>query len=89
MRVRTGAGFRPSHYQKDLARLAGAAAEGMYVMTYGIPNDRLPPQGKEFLTSVAAGCGGDRGPDLALATALKQPTSCSMRSRVRTEHEHP
>ena len=48
-----------------LRKLAGAAAEGMYVTTYGIPNDRLPPQGKAFLTSFAAERGGDRGPDLA------------------------
>ena len=33
--------------------------------TYGIPNDRLPPHGKAFLTSFAAERGGDRGPDLA------------------------
>jgi DNA-binding SARP family transcriptional activator/ABC-type branched-subunit amino acid transport system substrate-binding protein/DNA-binding beta-propeller fold protein YncE len=48
-----------------LGKLAGTAAEGMYVTNYGVPNDRLPPTGKRFLESFAAERGGDPGPDLA------------------------
>jgi len=49
---------------EDLRKLAGEAAEGMYVTYYGVPNDRLPPRGKEFLESFAER-GGNPGPDLA------------------------
>ena len=37
----------------------------MYVATYGIPNDRLPPKGEQFLAAYAAEHGGDPGPDVA------------------------
>lgn len=50
---------------EDLRKLAGGAAEGMYVTNYGIPNDQLPPRGKQFLDSFAAEHGGDPGPDFA------------------------
>ncbi len=50
---------------EDLRKLAGDAATGMYVATYGIPNDRLPPKGKQFLAAYAAEHGGDPGPDVA------------------------
>ncbi len=68
----------------------------MYVTTYGIPNERLPPQGKEFLTSFAAGRGGDRGPDLGAsygaqaadilldAIARSDGTRASVTSEVRS-----
>jgi ABC-type branched-subunit amino acid transport system substrate-binding protein/tRNA A-37 threonylcarbamoyl transferase component Bud32 len=48
-----------------LRKLAGGAAEGMYVTNYGVPNDRLPPAGKRFLESFATERGGDPGPDFA------------------------
>jgi branched-chain amino acid transport system substrate-binding protein len=51
--------------EEDLRRLAGDAANGLYVTTYGIPNDRLPPRGRQLLAGVAATRGGDPGPDLA------------------------
>jgi branched-chain amino acid transport system substrate-binding protein len=50
---------------EDLRKLAGKAAEGMYVTNYGVPNDRLPPRGKAFLESFASERGGDPGPDFA------------------------
>jgi DNA-binding SARP family transcriptional activator/ABC-type branched-subunit amino acid transport system substrate-binding protein/streptogramin lyase len=50
---------------EGLRKLAGDAAEGMYVTNYGIPNDKLPPAGKEFLKSFASEHGGDPGPDFA------------------------
>jgi DNA-binding SARP family transcriptional activator/ABC-type branched-subunit amino acid transport system substrate-binding protein/DNA-binding beta-propeller fold protein YncE len=50
---------------EDLRKLAGDAAIGMYVTTYGITNDRLPPKGKQFLQAYAAVHGGDPGPDVA------------------------
>jgi DNA-binding SARP family transcriptional activator/ABC-type branched-subunit amino acid transport system substrate-binding protein/DNA-binding beta-propeller fold protein YncE len=51
----------------ELTGIPGGAAEGMYVTNYGIPNDQLPPKGREFLRSFAAANGGDPGPDLAAA----------------------
>ncbi len=48
----------------ELEKLPGAAAEGLYVTNYGIPNDRLPPRGRQFLRGFAAANGGDPGPDL-------------------------
>jgi len=50
---------------EGLRKLAGEAAEGLYVTNYGIPNDRLPPRGKAFLDSFASERGGDPGPDFA------------------------
>ncbi len=47
----------------DLMGIPGGAAEGMYVTNYGIPNDRLPPRGRQFLRGFAAANGGDPGPD--------------------------
>ena len=37
----------------------------MYVTNYGVPNDKLPPRGKQFLESFASERGGDPGPDFA------------------------
>ena len=51
----------------ELTKLAGAAAEGMYLTTYGIPNDRLPPRGRQFLRAFVTANGGDPGPDYAAA----------------------
>ncbi|HLE99046.1 MAG TPA: BTAD domain-containing putative transcriptional regulator [Gaiellaceae bacterium] len=48
-----------------LRKLAGDAAEGMYVTYYGVPNDKLPPRGRQFLESFASERGGDPGPDFA------------------------
>lgn len=50
---------------EDLREVAGEAAEGMYVTNYGVPNERLPRKGKQFLQSLASARGGDPGPDLA------------------------
>jgi branched-chain amino acid transport system substrate-binding protein len=47
----------------DLDALAGDAADGLYVLVYGIPNALLPPRGKQFLDTFAASNGGDPGPD--------------------------
>ena len=49
----------------DLRKLAGEAAEGLYVTNYGVPNKALPPRGKAFLESFASERGGDPGPDFA------------------------
>jgi DNA-binding SARP family transcriptional activator/ABC-type branched-subunit amino acid transport system substrate-binding protein/streptogramin lyase len=58
----------PDAFQlNDLFTLAGPAAEGVYVTTYGIPNDRLPPRGKQFLEAFATARGGDAGPEVAAA----------------------
>src|SRR5262249_46672819 len=50
---------------EPLRKLAGEAAEGVYVTNYGVPNDGLPPRGKAFLKSFASDRGGDPGPDFA------------------------
>ncbi len=47
----------------DLDALAGDAADGLYVLVYGIPNALLPPRGRQFLDTFAASNGGDPGPD--------------------------
>ena len=39
----------------------------MYVTNYGIPNDRLPPRGRQLLRGFAAANGGNSGPDLGAA----------------------
>lgn len=51
----------------EFPALPGGAAEGVYVTSYGIPNDRLPPRGRQFLRGFAAANGGDPGPDYAAA----------------------
>ena len=83
---------------EDLQKLAGEAAEGMYVTNYGVPNDKLPPRGKEFLESFASGQGGDPGPDFAAsygaqgaeilldAIARSDGTRASVREEVRRTH---
>ena len=50
-----GDGFMP---QEGLVRLAGPAAEGMYLALYGLPDDELPPTGKRFLEEFEATHGG-------------------------------
>ena len=72
---------------EDLRELAGDAATGMYVATYGIPNDRLPPKGKQFLAAYAAEHGGDPAPTWPRATARRRRRSSSMRSPARTAAE--
>ena len=56
-------GFPPD----ELAKLPAPAREGLYVTDYGIPNDRLPPRGRQLLRAVAAANGGDPGPDRGAA----------------------
>ena len=51
----------------DLVKLAGPAAQGMYVTNYGIPNSHLPPRGKRFLEDFAAARRGAAGPDFSAA----------------------
>ena len=51
----------------EFAELPGAAAEGVYVTNYGVPNDRLPPRGRQFLREFSATNGGDPGPDYGAA----------------------
>jgi DNA-binding SARP family transcriptional activator/ABC-type branched-subunit amino acid transport system substrate-binding protein len=56
----------PDGFQlNDLFTLVGPAAEGMYVTAYGVPNDWLPPRGRQFLEEFATSRGGDVGPDAA------------------------
>ena len=50
----------------DLLKLAGPAAQGMYVTNYGIPNSELPPRGQRFLEDFAAARRGG-GPDFSAA----------------------
>jgi branched-chain amino acid transport system substrate-binding protein len=50
-----GDGFMPP---EGLVRLAGPAAEGMYLALYGLPDDELPPTGKRFLEEFEATYGG-------------------------------
>jgi DNA-binding SARP family transcriptional activator/ABC-type branched-subunit amino acid transport system substrate-binding protein len=47
----------------DLVALAGPATDNLYVTEYGVPNDKLPPRGRQFLESFAAVHGGEAGPD--------------------------
>ena len=56
-------GFPPDGVQE----LPAAAREGLYVTDYGIPNDRLPPKGRQLLRTFAAANGGDPGPDRGAA----------------------
>jgi branched-chain amino acid transport system substrate-binding protein len=50
-----------------LVKLAGAAAQGMYISQYGIANERLPPRGREFIESFANGRPSGAGPDFGAA----------------------
>jgi DNA-binding SARP family transcriptional activator/ABC-type branched-subunit amino acid transport system substrate-binding protein/streptogramin lyase len=50
----------------DLIEDIGAAATGMYVTRYGIPNSKLPPAGKRFLRQFDA-AGGGPNPDQTAA----------------------
>ncbi len=49
----------------DLVALAGPATDNLYVTEYGVPNDKLPPRGRQFLEGFAAAHGGEAGPDIA------------------------
>ena len=49
----------------DVVALAGPATDNMYVTEYGVPNAKLPPQGRQFLEGFAAAHGGEVGPDNA------------------------
>jgi DNA-binding SARP family transcriptional activator/ABC-type branched-subunit amino acid transport system substrate-binding protein/streptogramin lyase len=68
----------------DLFKLTGPAAEGMYVTSYGIPNDRLPPRGKQFMKAFATSRGGDAGPDMA-ATYGAQATEILLDAIARSD----
>ena len=59
-------------------------AEGLYVTDYGIPNDWLPPRGRQLLRDVAAANGGDPGPTPGQRTARRPPRSCSTPSLAPT-----
>jgi branched-chain amino acid transport system substrate-binding protein len=73
--VRDAAGPKPAILAPDgfaglydgLVKLAGPAAKGVYVSQYGIPNERLPPRGREFLESFASGRPTGTGPDYGAA----------------------
>jgi branched-chain amino acid transport system substrate-binding protein len=47
----------------EVVALTGPAADSLYVTEYGIPNDKLPPRGRQFLEGFAAAHGGEAGPD--------------------------
>jgi DNA-binding SARP family transcriptional activator/ABC-type branched-subunit amino acid transport system substrate-binding protein/streptogramin lyase len=80
---------------EDLRKLAGDAAEGMYVTNYGVPNEKLPPRGRDFLESFASERGGEPGPNwtasygaqgaeiLLDAIARSDGTRASVREEVR------
>jgi DNA-binding SARP family transcriptional activator/ABC-type branched-subunit amino acid transport system substrate-binding protein len=51
----------------NLISSAGKAAEGMYVGNYGVPNDKLPPAGREFLEALERSGKGERGEDFTAA----------------------
>jgi branched-chain amino acid transport system substrate-binding protein len=67
----------------------------MYVTNYGVPNEKLPPRGRDFLASFASERGGDPGPDWAAsygaqgaeilldAIARSDGTRASVREEVR------
>jgi ABC-type branched-subunit amino acid transport system substrate-binding protein len=46
----------------ELIEAAGAAANGLYISTYGIPDGELPPAGKRFLEEFEAAREGDPAP---------------------------
>ena len=52
---------------EGLLAAAGSAATGLYVGQYGVPNSKLPAQGKQFLESFEAARNGDVGPDFMAA----------------------
>jgi branched-chain amino acid transport system substrate-binding protein len=52
----SGDGFMPPN--GSLVKLAGPAAEGMYLALYGLPDSELPPTGKRFLEEFEATYGG-------------------------------
>jgi branched-chain amino acid transport system substrate-binding protein len=56
-------GFTPID---ELIKLAGPAAQGLYVSSYGIPNSHLPPRGSRFLAEYTK-AHGSPGPDLGAA----------------------
>ena len=56
-------GFPPD----ELEKIPAAAREGLYVTDYGIPNDWLPPRGRQLLRAFARANGGDPGPDRGAA----------------------
>jgi len=49
----------------DVVALVGPATDSLYVTEYGVPNDKLPPRGRQFLEGFAAAHGGEAGPDNA------------------------
>jgi DNA-binding SARP family transcriptional activator/ABC-type branched-subunit amino acid transport system substrate-binding protein len=73
--VRVAVGPKPAILVPDgfaglydgLVKLAGPSAKGVYVSQYGIPNEKLPPRGREFLKSFASGRPAGAGPDYAAA----------------------
>ena len=67
----------------SLIDAAGAAATGMYVTRYGIPNSKLPPAGRRFLRQFEA-AGGGPSPDQSPRTARRRRRSSSTRSPAPT-----
>ncbi|MGH3137218.1 MAG: BTAD domain-containing putative transcriptional regulator [Gaiellaceae bacterium] len=49
----------------DLVALVGPATGSLFVAEYRVPNEKLPPRGRQFLDTFADGRGGDAGPDLS------------------------
>ena len=47
----------------DLVALTGPASGSLYVTEYGVPNEKLPPRGRQFLEAFAAAHGGNAGSD--------------------------
>jgi branched-chain amino acid transport system substrate-binding protein len=65
-------------------RALGPAADGLYITTYGIPNSRLGPRGRQLLETYAASNGGDPGPDYA-ATYGAQAAEIALDAIARSD----
>ena len=55
----------------DLIKAAGPAARGIYLSVYGVPNNALPPAGKQFLQEFEATRAGEPSPSWSAAYAAQ------------------
>jgi branched-chain amino acid transport system substrate-binding protein len=80
-----GDGFMP---QEGLVRLAGPAAEGMYLALYGLPDSELPPAGERFLEEFEAAHGGQK-PPWYMATYGAQAVEILLDAIARSDGTRP
>jgi DNA-binding SARP family transcriptional activator/ABC-type branched-subunit amino acid transport system substrate-binding protein len=68
----------------ELFVAAGPAARGMYISTYGLPNNELPPVGKRFLKEFEASRAGEPSPYFS-ATYAAQATEILLAAIARSD----